>query len=206
MQQGQTWICWTATSLYTVAGSWHQGSAPAWFLSGFWDGLICCWHEQGAPTGLHDNYHHKKWKLSWFQVSVRYLQEYAPLGTAGGLHHFRDQIRAGSPDAFIVMNGDVCAEFPLQEMLEFHASKDQAVSSSVHHILVSWLLPSLGCHHSGHRSNQTTISELWLCCGRQEHTHRPSLCREAQQLHQLHHQLWRLCFFITDFPNACGRI
>ena len=59
---------------------------------------------------------------------MRYLQEYAPLGTAGGLHHFRDQIRAGSPDAFIVMNGDVCAEFPLQEMLEFHASKDQAVS------------------------------------------------------------------------------
>ena len=65
--------------------------------------------------------------LSWLQVSVRYLQEYAPLGTAGGLHHFRDQIRAGSPDAFLVMNGDVCAEFPLQEMLEFHASKDQAV-------------------------------------------------------------------------------
>jgi len=63
------------------------------------------------------------------QVSVRYLQEYAPLGTAGGLHHFRDQIRAGSPDAFLVMNGDVCAEFPLQEMLEFHASKDQAVAT-----------------------------------------------------------------------------
>ena len=62
------------------------------------------------------------------QVSVRYLQEYAPLGTAGGLHHFRDQIRAGSPDAFVVMNGDVCAEFPLQEMLEFHSSKDKAVS------------------------------------------------------------------------------
>ena len=26
------------------------------------------------------------------QVSTRYLQEYAPLGTAGGLHHFRDQV------------------------------------------------------------------------------------------------------------------
>jgi len=63
------------------------------------------------------------------EVSVRYLQEYAPLGTAGGLHHFRDQIRAGSPDAFVVMNGDVCAEFPLQEMLEFHSSKDKAVAT-----------------------------------------------------------------------------
>ena len=27
------------------------------------------------------------------QFSVRYLQEYIPLGTAGGIHHFRDQIR-----------------------------------------------------------------------------------------------------------------
>jgi len=53
-------------------------------------------------------------------VNIRYLQEYQPLGTAGGLHHFRDQIRAGNPDAIFVMNGDVCADFPLQEMLQFH--------------------------------------------------------------------------------------
>jgi len=64
-----------------------------------------------------------------YKVSTRYLQEYLPLGTAGGLHHFRDQIRAGSPDAFIVMNGDVCAEFPLKEMLEFHAGKEGAVAT-----------------------------------------------------------------------------
>ena len=78
---------------------------------------------------------------------MRYLQEYAPLGTAGGLHHFRDQIRAGSPDAFVVMNGDVCAEFPLQEMLEFHSSKDKAVS-----LVKFWPfdLISQGCHHPGH--------------------------------------------------------
>ena len=29
------------------------------------------------------------------QFKVRYLQEFAPLGTAGGLYHFRDQIRSG---------------------------------------------------------------------------------------------------------------
>ena len=50
----------------------------------------------------------------------RYLQEYTSLGTAGGLHHFRDQIRSGNPDAFFVLNGDVCADFPLKEMQEFH--------------------------------------------------------------------------------------
>lgn len=62
-------------------------------------------------------------------VSIRYLQEYAPLGTAGGIYHFRDQIRAGNPEAFIVMNGDVCAEFPLTRMLEFHRSHNNAVAT-----------------------------------------------------------------------------
>jgi len=64
-----------------------------------------------------------------YKVSTRYLQEYTPLGTAGGLHHFRDQIRAGSPEAFIVMNGDVCADFPLAEMLKFHTSRLEAVAT-----------------------------------------------------------------------------
>lgn len=64
-----------------------------------------------------------------YKVSTRYLQEYAPLGTAGGLHHFRDQIRAGSPDAFLVMNGDVCADFPLKQMLEFHSLQAGAVAT-----------------------------------------------------------------------------
>ena len=53
-------------------------------------------------------------------LNIRYLQEFAPLGTAGGIYHFRDQIRAGNPDAFFVLNGDVCADFPLNEMYNFH--------------------------------------------------------------------------------------
>eukprot|EP00088_Acartia_fossae_P040057 TRINITY_DN4169_c0_g1_i1.p1 TRINITY_DN4169_c0_g1~~TRINITY_DN4169_c0_g1_i1.p1 ORF type:complete len:426 (+),score=90.60 TRINITY_DN4169_c0_g1_i1:46-1323(+) len=62
-------------------------------------------------------------------VRIRYLQEYAPLGTAGGIYHFRDQIRAGNPDSFIVMNGDVCADFPLTGMLNFHRSHENAVAT-----------------------------------------------------------------------------
>ena len=49
------------------------------------------------------------------------LQEYTSLGTAGGIYHFRDRILAGDPDSFFVMNGDVCAQFPLQEMVDFAA-------------------------------------------------------------------------------------
>lgn len=42
------------------------------------------------------------------------------MGTGGGIYHFRDQILSGGPDAFFLMNADVCSEFPLKEMLRFH--------------------------------------------------------------------------------------
>ena len=31
---------------------------------------------------------------------------------------------SGNPEMFFVMNGDVCGEFPLHEMLGFHKSRD----------------------------------------------------------------------------------
>ncbi|XP_063145025.1 mannose-1-phosphate guanyltransferase alpha isoform X2 [Candoia aspera] len=55
-----------------------------------------------------------------FKIPIRYLQEYAALGTGGGIYHFRDQILSGNPAAFFVLNADVCSEFPLEEMLAFH--------------------------------------------------------------------------------------
>lgn len=53
-------------------------------------------------------------------LAIRYLQEYTPLGTAGALYHFRDQLRAGGSEHFFVFNGDVCADFPLDELLQYH--------------------------------------------------------------------------------------
>ncbi|XP_066467674.1 mannose-1-phosphate guanyltransferase alpha isoform X1 [Tiliqua scincoides] len=55
-----------------------------------------------------------------FKIPIRYLQEYAALGTGGGIYHFRDQILTGNPEAFFLLNADVCSEFPLKEMLDFH--------------------------------------------------------------------------------------
>ncbi|XP_010947137.1 mannose-1-phosphate guanyltransferase alpha isoform X3 [Camelus dromedarius] len=55
-----------------------------------------------------------------FHLPIRYLQEFAPLGTGGGLYHFRDQILAGGPEAFFVLNADVCSDFPLSAMLDAH--------------------------------------------------------------------------------------
>lgn len=53
-----------------------------------------------------------------FNLPIRYLQEFVPLGTGGGLYHFRDQILAGGPEAFFVLNADVCSDFPLTAMLD----------------------------------------------------------------------------------------
>lgn len=59
---------------------------------------------------------------------LRYLQEYAALGTGGGIYHFRDQILSGSPQQFFVLNADVCSEFPLEDMLRFQKEHGDAHS------------------------------------------------------------------------------
>lgn len=56
-----------------------------------------------------------------------YLQEFTSLGTAGGMYHFRDQIRVGNPRAFFVLNGDVCADFPLKDLYDFHIQRPKAL-------------------------------------------------------------------------------
>ncbi|XP_074027285.1 GDP-mannose pyrophosphorylase A [Leptinotarsa decemlineata] len=63
-----------------------------------------------------------------YNIMIKYLQEFTALGTAGGLFHFRDQIRFGNPDAFFVMNADVCADFPLNELYKFH--KEQSIKNN----------------------------------------------------------------------------
>ncbi|CAO1414505.1 unnamed protein product [Diamesa tonsa] len=61
--------------------------------------------------------------LNKYSVNIRYLQEFVELGTAGGMYHFRDQIRAGNPECFFVLNGDVSGDFGLQELYDFHISR-----------------------------------------------------------------------------------
>jgi len=65
-----------------------------------------------------------------------YLREPDALGTAGGLYHFRKEIlesSEGQVQAFFVMNGDVCSDFPLEEMLIMHVNNmlDQQVLITV---------------------------------------------------------------------------
>jgi mannose-1-phosphate guanylyltransferase len=53
-----------------------------------------------------------------YGIQIRYLQEYAMLGTAGSIYHFRDIILSGRPEAFFVIFSDVFCNYPLKEMLE----------------------------------------------------------------------------------------
>ncbi|XP_041374507.1 LOW QUALITY PROTEIN: mannose-1-phosphate guanyltransferase alpha-B-like [Gigantopelta aegis] len=66
-----------------------------------------------------------------FQIQIRYLQEYTALGTAGGIYHFRDQILTGNPKCFFVMNADVCGDFPLAEMLDFHHQRPEGACGTI---------------------------------------------------------------------------
>ena len=61
-------------------------------------------------------------------MPIRYLREYQPLGTAGGLYFFRDLILLGDPDAVIVLHADICADFQLPRAVAFH----QAVGDGSH--------------------------------------------------------------------------
>lgn len=45
---------------------------------------------------------------------VRYLKEPKGLGSAGGLHAFRDTLLEDNPSYVVVINGDVCSSFPLE--------------------------------------------------------------------------------------------
>lgn len=58
------------------------------------------------------------------QFTIKYLREYQPLGTAGGLYHFRDVILKNSPKRFFVLNADVCCSFPLKEMLQLSDDRE----------------------------------------------------------------------------------
>lgn len=78
-----------------------------------------------------------------FKISLfsRYLQEFTMLGTAGGMYHFRDQIRSCNPTAFFVLNGDVCSDFPLSELYEFHKLKSPQAMVGTYKFKKSYYFP-----------------------------------------------------------------
>lgn len=75
------------------------------------------------------------------KIRIRYLREFEPLGTGGGLYHFRDQIQRGEPDSIIFMHMDVCCTFPLSALLDFHRRQQRAHNGQVVGSILSTRVP-----------------------------------------------------------------
>ncbi|CAD6577166.1 MAG: Proteasome subunit alpha type-2 [Tremellales sp. Tagirdzhanova-0007] len=105
--------------LLPVAGKpmiWHQLSALA-RVSGLTEIIIIGFYEDSAMSGFV-----KDSKREFPNIAISYLREYRPLGTAGGLYHFRDSIlRPPVPQNIFICNIDVCCSFPFAEMMELHS-------------------------------------------------------------------------------------
>lgn len=65
------------------------------------------------------------------KATIRYLFEYEPLSTAGGLFHYRDQITRGmkEDEPFILLNSDVCSLYPLEDLIKVH--NDSGLTATV---------------------------------------------------------------------------
>lgn len=74
-------------------------------------------------------------------IKLRYLREFEPLGTGGGLYHFRDQIQRGDPDSIIFMHMDVCCTFPLTDLLSFHRQQQRLTDGQVVGSILSTRVP-----------------------------------------------------------------
>lgn len=53
-------------------------------------------------------------------VSIDYLIEKKPLGTAGFLSEFKNKFRIGKNESFLIMNGDILTKLNFSKMIEYH--------------------------------------------------------------------------------------
>ncbi|XP_066916278.1 mannose-1-phosphate guanyltransferase alpha-A-like [Clytia hemisphaerica] len=83
-----------------------------------------------------------------YKTSIRYLQEYQPLGTAGGLYHFRDQIVTANTKAIVVIHADIFCVLPLTKMMEMFSSKNENNAGS--HIVLGTQVHQTSSNHSEH--------------------------------------------------------
>lgn len=64
-----------------------------------------------------------------FGVNIEYFQEEEPLGSAGGLFYFKDELK---DDDFLLMNGDIIFDVNLSRFIQFH-KKNNALASLMAH-------------------------------------------------------------------------
>jgi len=90
-----------------------------------------------------------------YKIFVRYMQEYRPLGTAGGLYHFRDQVMIGGCEAIFVIHADVFCITPIKELLEYHKKMNEGEDRK-HVVLGTMAPPSQTSEHGNMVVNENT--------------------------------------------------
>ena len=109
-------------------------------------------------TNTHTPYTHYRYSCLGYIIIYtccyirRYLQEYTPLGTAGGLYHFRDQIArtfGSETSSFFVLNSDVCCDFPLCEMIDLHKQTTNGTGFVIMGTKVCMLVKCVICNQNG---------------------------------------------------------
>ena len=113
-----------------------------------WKYITCCFERSRSKTICKKA----------VNILCRYLQEFQPLGTAGGIYHFRDQIAMGEPEAFLVLNADIMGDYPLLEFVEFHrkhAGEHSILATEVRRVVLILLL-KLYLSYVG------SVAALWL--------------------------------------------
>ncbi|GAA5908494.1 hypothetical protein JCM8208_002646 [Rhodotorula glutinis] len=94
-----------------------------------WHSLVALSHVEGLNEVLLVGFYDesviapfvKEASRDFPNLSVRYLREFQPLGTAGGLYHYRDMILKGNPDQIFVLHSDVVCGWPFEELQKFHS-------------------------------------------------------------------------------------
>ena len=63
-----------------------------------------------------------------FGLSIEYVHEDTPLGTAGGIRNAASRLRGGPDDAVVVLNGDVLSGHDIAAQLDMHRKADAAAT------------------------------------------------------------------------------
>ena len=95
-------------------------------------------------------------------LKIKYLSEPYPLGTAGGLYHFKDEI-FNVPDCKLLMiHGDVICNYPFKEMLNFYKENESNITifgvDPISLLKKSKAQISVGLHYDD-ENQSTTVSD-----------------------------------------------
>ena len=82
-------------------------------------------------------------------VTITYVTEAEPLGTAGAIRFAADSLGDRLEDRFLALNGDVLADLDLSALLRAHAERGAAATIALHPVADSSFYGLVNCDEEG---------------------------------------------------------